>query len=244
MPKYIEEIPLEKEHIMSIVSGITQGRLLFRDYMREENFPTDNGSQMSIWNYMNRAIRDKLPTERFQTVIMQRGIWKFLGIYDKDTRYLYTLMRKENLKILRQNPISKKYHYLNVLSKINDGLSQKYDVVEEQMAMFPNLMYDDNGMETLKRILSSLTENVDGEIKRYVLITFSTFRDQVVELKGIVTALGLDYYKEENWNSISIPSYSVLDDEWTDSDLENSAILLHRKPNLKRVKKKTTKEVK
>ena len=117
--KYSVDIPLNPMYIKMIIDAISNAYFLYQDHVDEQNFPTDNGKEGEVWNYINKCVIDLLPADRFQITVMNRGRWKFLGIYDRKNRYLYTLMREKNLKNIR-NTISKHmFHYVNALSKLN-----------------------------------------------------------------------------------------------------------------------------
>ena len=57
-------------------------------------------------------------------------------------------------------------------------------------------------------------------------------------IKGIIPAKGLDYYKEENWTSYVIEEYVMENEMDQEFEISESAILLQRKPKIKRVHKK------
>lgn len=42
---------------------------------------------------------------------------------------------------------------MNALSRLNEGLKDEYVVENEQLCLFPDMMYDEEGEETLDRIL-------------------------------------------------------------------------------------------
>lgn len=58
------------------------------------------------------------------------------------------------------------------LVSLNKGLKDEYVVENEQLCLFPDMMHDEEGEETLDRILEKLIAKIDGSIERYVLISF------------------------------------------------------------------------
>lgn len=233
--KYSADIPLNQMYIKMIIDAISNAYFLYQDHVDEQNFPTDNGKEGEVWNYINKCVLESLPADRFQIIVMNRGRWKFLGIYDRENRYLYTLMREKNLKNIR-NAISKHmFHYVNALSKLNDRLSGAYQTICHQMSLFGVGEYDEQGDEILDKILHSMIRDLDGEVERYVLISFDTDSYGVVkEIKGIIPAKGLDYYKEENWTSYIMAEYVSEDEPSQENVVSENVILLHRKPKIKR----------
>lgn len=149
MEYYREKIPLDSYIIKLIVKSIENADYLYQNYLLEEKFPTNNGSEGAKWNYINREVKKDLEAGRYQIDVLCRGPWKFLGIYDRKTRYFYTLMREKNLMSLRKSPNTKLFHYVNALSRLNEGLRSKYRIENEQLSLFPNMMYDKDGEENL-----------------------------------------------------------------------------------------------
>ena len=145
MKRYNEKIPLDTEAVKLIVKSIENADYLYRSYLLEEEFPTDNGSEGAKWNYINREVKKDLEEGRYQMEVLCRGPWKLLGIYDRETRYFYTLMREKNLLSLRKNQCTKLFHYMNALSRLNEGLKTEYAIENEQLCLFPDMMYDEEG---------------------------------------------------------------------------------------------------
>ena len=69
---------------------------------------------------------------------------------------------------------------MNALSRLNEGLKDEYVVENEQLCLFPDMMYDEEGEETLDRILEKIIAKIDGSIERYVLISFDISHGQVI----------------------------------------------------------------
>lgn len=236
---YSMNIPLDPMFIRMILNAIPNAYFLYQGHINKQNFPTDNGSEGEIWNYINKCVMEVLPADKFQIVVMNRGRWKFLGIYDRTSKYLYTLMREKNLKNIQKTISEHLFHYVNALSKLNDSLANKYQTMYHQMTLFGVREYDARGEEILDKILSAMISEIDGKIERYVLILFDSDRNgHVNTIKGIIPAKGLDYYKEENWTSYVIEEYVMENEMDQEFEISQSAILLQRKPKIKRVHKK------
>lgn len=240
--KYELDIPLKPLYVKMIAEAIPNAYFLYHDHIEEQHFITDNGRGGEIWNYINKCVSEVLPANRFQILVMNRGIWKFLGIYDKQTRYLYTLMREKNLRNIRGRITYHLFHYLNALSKLNDALDEEYEPIYHQMSCFGVDSYDDEGNELLDNILKPMISKIDGDIKRYVLIAFDTDRFGVVQdIRGIIPAKGLDFYKEENWNSYISVEYVATEELGQETEVSDDVILLQRRPRVKRAKKQNEK---
>lgn len=236
MKSYKEKIPMDAKHIKEFVQAIEDADYLYNNYMAEEKFPTDNGSEGTRWNYINKQVKNNFPEGRFQIEVLHRGPWKFLGIYDRTTGYFYTIMREKNLTTLRRNANTRLFHYTNALSKLNEELRADYVVENEQLCLFPNMMYDEAGENTLENILNMLIKNIDGKIKRYVLICFDASHGQVTDIKAVIPALGMNYFKEENWTDFLLASY-VTEDKCGQEEVSEDIILLEHRPKLERRKR-------
>ena len=101
-------------------------------------------------------------------------------------------------------------------------------------------MYDTEQNEVLDKILTSMIQKIDAKIARYVLIAFdSDLYGNVNEIKGIIPAKGLDFYKEENWTAHLDAEYDITETSSQEGLVNDSIILLQRKANIKRVDKET-----
>ena len=88
--------------------------------------------------------------------------------------------------------------------------------------------------------MEKLITKIDGFINRYVLISFDISHGQVTAIKGIVPAVGMNYYKEEDWADLLNASYysAGLGGE---EEVAEEVVLLERKPKLRRRKRKEEK---
>lgn len=237
------DIPLNPLYIRTIAEAIPNAYFLYSEHINEQNFPTDNGRDGEIWNYINKCVLEELPADRFQIIVMNRGIWKFLGIYDKETHYLYTLMREKNLTNIQKGITDHLFHYLNALSKLNDELEEIYEPVYHQMSLFGFDSYDDEGNELLDKILQSMIKKIDGDIERYVLVAFDSDRfGTVKDIRGIIPAKGLDFYKDENWNMYISMEYMTSEESSQETEVSEDVVLLQRKPRMKRVERQDEKQ--
>lgn len=243
--QYDAPIPFEKGFPQRVAKSIEMGHFLFMEHQREENFNTSNGADSYIWNYYNREITKELPADRYQIIPVQRGRWQFLLIYDRLTSYLYTLMRKKRLSTLRTNANSELFHYTNALARLNSSLSNDFYLDNEQMQIDSfDTGYTKEMQETLDEILRSMVEKLDGNVEKYVLVTFEMEHGAVKSMNAIVPAVGMMSYREEDWTDYLEASFSDIEDSGinTHSIEAESEIILERQPNLKRRSKPLEKD--
>lgn len=155
-------------------------------------------------------------------------------------------MREKNLTNIQKKISDHLFHYLNALSKLNDELAETYEPIYHQMSLFGVDSYDEEGNEVLEKILKSMIRKIDGDIERYVLIAFDSDRFGVVKnIRGIIPSKGLDFYKDENWNTYIATEYEISEEAGQESEVLENIVLLQRKPRMKRVEKtkRTTKKI-
>lgn len=90
MEKYDEAIPLGGLEVKKIVKVIEDADYLYKEYFNDNNFPTDNGKEGEIWNYINRGVIEQLPVEKFQIIVMNR----------EDGNFLVFMIKRRNISIL------------------------------------------------------------------------------------------------------------------------------------------------
>ena len=129
------------------------------------------------------------------------------------------------------------FHYVNALSRLNEGLRSMYAVEYEQLCLFSDMLYDNEKEETLDWILEKLIAKIDGSIERYVLISFDISHGQVTAIKGTVPAVGMNYFKEEDWTDLLNASYSFTD-LGASGEVPEEDVMLERKPKLRRRNRK------
>lgn len=235
MRDYDKRIPLEKEVISLLADCINEGHSDHRFYMATEKFLTDNGGDMNIWNYINKSIAGRMPDNLFQIAVFTRNRWQFIGIYDKRTKYLYTLMRAKNFEILRKQTEKKKRHYLNGLSLFNKDLRGNYYLKGQQLSFLESDPFSEEEVVTLEELCANFTANVDGEIKQHVLVTFKTEHGSVTSMFAYLLDIGFNYYHYENWSDYIGATYAfdmagtIETDEESKETSVDTPILLKRK---------------
>ena len=229
MRLYLKAIPLEAEVIAKIVESIGAAEHVCKDELASFDCPTDNGNDGMCWNFINREIIRVLEGGRFQITVMRRGIWKLIGIYDKQTKYFYTLMRNKTFNNLRKNASKKLMHYMNALSRLNSKLSEEYDLLEEQLILGEEFSLGKTYLAKLDDVLGVLLKDIVGDINAYALISFDMHYGQVCQLEGIIPSVGMNYFARENWTeyigvaSESSTVASCIEANCTSDDADNIA---------------------
>ena len=69
------------------------------------------------------------------------------------------------------------------------------------------------------------------------LISFDISHGQVIAIKGTVPAVGMNYFKEEDWTDLLNASYSFTD-LGASGEVPEEDVMLERKPKLRRRNRK------
>lgn len=149
-------------------------------------------------------------------------------------------MRSKNLKNLRNKRENNIYHYLNVLSKLNDELEGRYQLNDEQLCLFEDEIFDREINDKLEKILNNMIKSFDGDIVRYALITFEQNCGNVTNIAGIIPVKGINDVYQEDWSECISAEY-VDESVETNIAVSDTVILLQHKTNLKKKKEKETK---
>lgn len=202
-------IPLSDEYKYSIIDSISNAHKNdIKDFILEYDLETFNSVHFLKWDFTNTNIIRNLQGDRFQCLKVKRGPWKFILIYDKETMYLYSLMREKRFSQLQDRIVREKVHYLDSLANINQGLKGK----DNKERFYQPDMFDMDGRSwesEVQSVLNEMIQNIDGEIKQYVLISFSTERDEVTSVSAYIPTVDLNIAYEENWNEFITADFNI-----------------------------------
>lgn len=205
------KIPLSGHYKGSIVRAIFEAHKKdLPDFYGEYDLETFNCRHFLKWDFTNTNIIRSFLGKRFHCIKVKRGSWRFVLIYDKETKFLYSLMKEKRFIELQDKTKLGKIHYLYALASINKELKRKI----EQLSLFT---IDNNQLQNdLKNVLHEMIQNIDGEINNYVLISFSTEKHELVSVSAYIPTAGLDIAYKESWNEFIPADFDTLSD-YTDN---------------------------
>lgn len=177
---------------------------------------THNNTKFRIWDILYSKIHNELSSFNCEAGISQRGPWQMVVAFDNETGFLFTFMREQRYKQLR-NTVNQRtrHHYLDALVKIFNG---QLSASNPQMSFlsentFPKCIFSDEDKmsETVEKIILGLnTESTC--IQNHVLVLFDTFNFSLSSVRAIIVDSHLDLVYEQSWNEyISINESSVVD---------------------------------
>ncbi|MBU3105759.1 DUF5986 family protein [Clostridium gasigenes] len=204
-------INLNEEYKIILVQAMQNGLERFKDYKIENRTITNMGSTGTKWDMINSECKDALPKLKFDVVICKRGIWQLVLMYDKETKSLYTLMKDKRFEDLLKVVSKDKVHYLEALTTVNIDLSEE---AQEQITLFED--FTKGKTEKIERTVRQLFKNIDGQIERHVLITFTDKNFELYSISASIITPSLQVLLKEDWAQYIQPKYDL---DINDNDL-------------------------
>lgn len=195
-------IPKEKyklfpvEYKKLVVKAIADAfRKNANDFAIEFDLDTTNGVDFLKWDFINTNLIRTVSDERIRSIKVKRGRWELVMFFDKQTNYLYSLMRHKRFNQLsNQRRKRSKAHYIDALTSFNKGLRPRSGV--EVLTLFADTVWD----EQVHNLILSLVGEYEEKIEGFVLIGFSSGKDDITEISAILPTADLDIAYEEDWS--------------------------------------------
>lgn len=176
---------------------------LIKEDVRRYRLRTRNGNAGRVWDFLNTSLCESLDSPDCMTYVVNRGPWEMVIVYEKKTKWIYTIMREARFASIRHNtPKRRRMHYLDMFTRhFNRDLLASIG----QIHMFTKEFSDESELsELVGKMLYAL--RVDGAvIDRHVLVLFDSRNHQLTSIRAVMIDSNLDIVAEENWTS-SIPS--------------------------------------
>ncbi|HBF4081953.1 TPA: hypothetical protein KOG56_002682 [Clostridioides difficile] len=203
------EVPNEISYI--IVQCFNKAREEIREYTGKQNLITKNGVPFQFWDLLNNAIDTAFNSSNFKAYKSKRGRWRMIFIYDKNSKYLYGLMREQRYKELHNNVNKReKMHYVDILTKVFNG-DLKAPI--EQLSFFSIEFDNEDKIEIyLQKLIDSIKK--DGAIiEHHVLLLFNqTAEYELTSIRAVMVDTNLNIVSEQNLSSyISIEESTVVE---------------------------------
>lgn len=197
-------INLNGEDKLIIVQAIQNGLDKFKEHKITNKTITNMGSTGTKWDMINSECNDALSKLRFDVVICKRGIWELVLIYDKETKYLYTLMKDKRFEELSKVVSNDKVHYLEALTTVNINASEE---TYEQVLLIEDFTKDKE--EKIEKTVEKLFKNINGKIERHVLITFTDKNFELYSISASIITPSLQVLLKEDWSQYIQPKYDL-----------------------------------
>lgn len=189
------------EYKIAVIQALTDAkRTDIHEFIREFALETFNGIDFLLWDFINSNLIRNAADDRLIPIKVKRGRWTLLLLYDTELKYLYTLMKQKRFKQLQdQRENRSTAHYIDALAQLNNDLQS--DV--EQIYLFENEAWNEN----VENLLLQIVREHRNEIERFVVIGFSTSKDDIVSVSAIVPSAELGTVYEADWSEFIPTNY-------------------------------------
>ncbi len=199
MKKY--EIPVSDENKKLMFKALNNGLVDFKSHFENIHSSFNNGYGLVSWSFIYNRIYHDTPSANALSLKAKRGGWPIAFLLDKETGFLYAFVKKKNF-IHRQKTVNRNrtLYYLQGLSSFNRGM--EFEIPTAQLN--PHQVSMDLGMNQSEKdnMLTSILHEYKEQVKRFCIVLFDTYKDEIVEFGAVLTNENLDDFYEENWNNI------------------------------------------
>lgn len=206
--KFKSRIPLSDQDKTVLIEAIYNAHKNdIREFILEYDLETQNCIHFLRWDFTNTNIIRRFQGERFQCIKVKRGPWKFILIYDRETKFLYSLMREKRFKDLQDRVTAERVHYVDALVSNNHEL-EDISTVER---VFQQDLFDLDGMiwsEEVHQVWEELSVNIEGDVRYYAIVTFTSEKDEITAVSTYIPTVSLGIAHEENWNEYITADFS------------------------------------
>jgi hypothetical protein len=188
-----------------------------REDIKSQGLIIQNSTPTRIWDHLYTKLCSKFAGFDVVAHPTRRGSWELVPIFERNTGFLYVLMRENRLKTLRNESSKRKnVHYTEALARSLNG-----DLVATQYQV-PLLEVNDEKFENeeyIRKIILKIFEDLgipDNIVKRHALILFNDFNGVLLSLRCCIVDSNLHTVEEANWNEYIKVNESAVAEEVVD----------------------------
>jgi hypothetical protein len=209
-------IKLSEEDKMLFTESIRNGLDKFGDYKIEHPTVTRIGYTGTQWDYINTECSDALPKSKFDISVCSRGVWELILIYDKESKYLYTLMKDKRFEDLKKQLKKDKVHYLEAITKLNVKF---WEESQEQGSFFADI--SEIKSEKIEKTIEQMLKDINEDIEAHILVTFTERQNELFSISASIVTPTLNIIYAEKWNEYIQPKYDIVINNKIIEDLLN-----------------------
>ena len=176
------------------------------DIVEENNLPTNVGSGLYRWNFINRNLTSN-PLLGFQISFPKRGAWKFLLLLDRNSGFSFSVMTEQNLRKLQKSPPLRE-HYLEALVFENKDRNP----IEGQVCF--DCIQRKREPLILEKLRNELFYEFTDVIKEHILILFDYNFTDVTSVRAVLLTPQLEIAFSDDWTNLMrsnyVPAKSIL----------------------------------
>ena len=113
-------------------------------------------------------------------------------------------MKENRYEVVCKTVKANKVHYLEAIATVNKDLAEEK---QEQIAFFEG--FNELKMKKIDNTVEELLNNINGEVKKHVLITFTDKNLELVSISALVITPSLQILYKEDWSEYIEPKYSL-----------------------------------
>lgn len=149
------------------------------EFHKHYNLTTRNGDPGMRWDFINTNIEESFKDEIYKTLLVKRGYWNQIVIYNIHDKRLYFVMREYRYKDVKKDKKRKNLHLIQILGSVNEKDKSEASIVLKQ----------------------KLPEYV-SKAKEYILITYEYNENNgQCDFIGRKITSKFKYDYKEEWNS-------------------------------------------
>lgn len=149
------------------------------EFRKRYNLITQNGDPGIRWDFINTNIEENFKDKNYKTVLVRRGYWNQIVVYNLADKRLYFIMRENRYKDVKRDMKRKNLHLIQILGSVNEkDKSEASEILKQKLPEYIS------------------------KSKEYILITYEYNEndDRCYFIGRKITSKFKCYY-EEKWNS-------------------------------------------
>lgn len=147
-----------------------------------------------IDSIMNNIIKKLDKNKDIKCLVLPRGGYEVLLVFDHNDMQLYSFMSERRFKEI-YNKIDESIHYIHGLVKYNEGYERQQTIMDESIFSDKN-----NKLQSLTRLIDDVL--VDKKPNKYYTVVFHMNGYDLLGVKCILTSEYMEIVSEENWSEL------------------------------------------
>ncbi|MHA7743900.1 DUF5986 family protein [Priestia aryabhattai] len=210
------QIPIDDFMKSQIYKALVNGSKDMDSFIADQNLSFNNGFPLVRWAFINQRLYFDVQNENVRNLKCKRGPWPLVLMFDDTTGYLYVFMKKNRFEEVQigSRQASTPFHYIEALSSYNIGVESEldeYNINKDNLGEYQTYLEIDSESEVAlsEEILNSMLGDLKEQVKRLVMITFTTSSLGITDFKAIIPTTNLDIIYQEDWSAFIDVEYNT-----------------------------------
>jgi len=209
------QIPIDDFMKSQIFKAIVDGSKDMDAFIADQNLSFNNGFPLVRWAFINKRLYLDVQNENVMNLKCKRGPWQLVLMFDKPTGYLYVFMKNSRFEEVQSGSrqASTPFHYIEALASYNIGVESEldeYNINKDRLGEYQTYLEIDSESVAIltEEILNSMLGDMKEQVKRLVVVTFTTSNLGITEFKAIIPTTNLDIIYQEDWSTFIDVEYN------------------------------------